>query len=346
MQKSNKTFIIAEMAWAHDGSLEKAKKIAKAASDAGADAVGIHITSMPDYMVKRYGSNAGQTLSAGNESVCVYDYLVKINLKKEEWAAFFSYTKKLGLKIAVMPNDRPSLKFSSALKPDIYVIAAACFTEEDFVALVAKEKKPVVLRIGGATLGEIENTVRILQKGGATNITLLHGIQLYPTHVADTHVNLLSSLRAIFGLPVGIADHVDAKSDLALVIPLLAIPLGVSMIEKHLTHDRSLKGEDIEAALNPDEFATFVRYVRACEEALGENSFREFSKGELTYRNVSRKKIVAAKILKKGEVMERTSFTFKRSDIGLPAGEAKHLIGKKAKRAIAKDEGITWENIR
>jgi len=343
--KNNKTFIIAEMAWSHDGSLEKAKKIVKGASDAGADAISVHITSMPDYMVKSYGAKAGQTLSAGRESVSVYDYLVNINLKKDEWGKLFLYAKKCGLKVVVMPNDRPSLKFASTLKPDMYVIAAACFTEEDFVASVAKEKKPVILRIGGATLGEIEETIHTLKHNGASDITLLHGIQLYPTGVGDTHVSLIPALRAIFGVPVGLADHVDSESDLALVIPLLALPLGVSMIEKHITHNRSLKGEDIEAALNPDEFATFVRYVRACEEALGSSSFREFSKGELTYRNVSRKKVVAAKTLEKGEAIERSSFTFKRSDTGLPAREAQDLIGKKVKRAVEKDEGITWEHI-
>ena len=194
-------------------------------------------------------------------------------------------------------------------------------------------------------MGEIEETVRALQRGGVEDITLLHGIQLYPTQISATNIRLIPSLKAIFGLPVGIADHVDAELDLALVVPLLALPFGVSMIEKHITHNRALKGEDIEAALNPDEFATFVRFVRACEEALGNETFGELSKGELTYRNVSRKKIVGAKALKKGEVITRASFAFKRADAGLGAREARYLIGRKTKRSLEKDEGITWESI-
>lgn len=338
-------FIIAEMAWSHDGSVGNAKKIIKGAAEAGADAISVHITSMKDYMVKNYGCSGGQTLSAGKEKENIYDYLNKINLKDKDWEELFSYARNLGLLICVMPNDFKSLSLSKRLKPDIYVIAAACFMEENFVVEIAKQKKPVILRIGGASLGEIEKTINLIKKGGVENIILLHGIQLYPTRIENTHLNLIPSLKKIFGLPVGLADHIDAESEIALIVPLMAIPFGATVIEKHLTHNRSLKGEDIEAALNPDEFKKFVGYVRETEKALGASCFRDLSEGELKYREVSRKRTVATKKINKNEKITKDNITFKRADKGVYPDESKHLIGRTANCDIEEDEPITWNKI-
>ena len=338
-------FIIAEMAWYHDGSVENAKKIIRGAVEAGADAISFHLTSMKNYMVKNYGCTAGQTLSAGKEKENIYDYLERINLKDSDWEELFIYAKSFSLKICVMPNDFQSLKLAERLNPDIYVIAAACFLEEDFVSEIAKQKKPIILRIGGATLSEIENTINLIKKQGNKEIILLHGIQLYPTKIEDTNLNLIPFLKGKFGLSVGLADHIDAESELALIIPLLVIPMGVRIFEKHITHDRSKKGEDIEAALSPDEFKKFVEYIREAERALGKFCFGELSEGELKYRNVSRKRIVSTKKISQGEEITRDSITFKRADAGISPSEIKHLIGRKAKCDIEEDEPITWDKI-
>lgn len=338
-------FIIAEMAWAHDGLIHNAKKIVKGAADAGADAISIHITHLQEYMAEDYGSSAGQTLSAGKETLSVYDYLRRINLTDKDWHTLFSYARSLGLGICAMPNDFRSLRLCKKLKPDMYVIHASSFTEEQFVRAVGSEKKPVILRIGGAFLGEIERTVNLLKKQGVDEIILLHGIQLYPTKVEDMQLNILPSLKSIFRLTVGLADHIDADSPLALILPLLAIPLGATVIEKHITYDRSKKGEDFEAALNPDEFKTFVGYLRAAQNALGTTHFRDLSKSELTYRNVARKKTLAAKDIKRGEKIKISSITFKRSDKGMTMEESKYVIGMRAKRDIRKNEPILWHSI-
>jgi len=338
-------FIIAEMAWAHDGSLKKAKKIIKGAANAGANAISLHITNMEDYMVKDYGCSAGQTVSIGKEKLNIYKYLEKINLKDKEWKELISYAKGLGLTICVMPNDFKSLSLCKKIKPDMYVIAAACFVEEDFVIEIAKEKKPVILRIGGATLAEIKKVVSLVKKHGSKKIILLPGIQLYPTKTEDTNLNLIPTLIKTFKLPVGVADHIDAESELALIVPLLAIPLGAVVIEKHITHDRSLKGEDIEAALNPDEFKKFVGYVREAEKSLGKSRFGKLSEGELKYRNVSRKRTVAAEEIKKNEKITKNKIIFKRADKGIYPNESKFLIGRFAKKNIQKDEPISFDKI-
>lgn len=337
-------FIVAEMAWAHDGSVQKAKKIIKGAADAGADSISVHITNMANYMVRDYGCTAGQTLSAGDGKEKIYDYLERINLKDSDWKKVFSFAKKSGLSVCAMPNDNKSLNLCKKLNPDIYVIASACFAEEDFIRRIAKEKKPIILRIGGASLCEIEKVVNLIKKY-KNDIILLYGIQLYPTRAEGTNLRLISSLEQIFGLPVGLADHIDAESELAFIIPQLAVSMGVKIIEKHITHNRSLKGEDIEAALNPDEFKKLVEYIKMTEKALGTSYFKDLSQEELKYRNVSRKKIVAAKNIKIGEKVNKNNFILKRSDRGVSPAEIKYLIGRKTNCNIKKDEPILWEKI-
>ena len=346
--KDVSTYVIAEMAWSHDGSVKNAKKIIQGVANASADAISVHITSMPDYMVKNYGCAAGQTLSVGKEKEKIYDYLEKINLKVNDWKDIFSFAKKLGLDVCAMPNDNESLNLCKKLNPDIYVIASACFLEEDFICKIAKEKKPIILRIGGASLCEIERAVNLIKKhgNGKNEIILLHGIQLYPTQIEDTHLRLIPSLKRIFGLPIGLADHIDAESELALIIPQLAISMGTKIIEKHITHNRSLKGEDIESALNPEEFKKFVEYIRTTEKALGLPYFRELSEGELKYRNVSRKKIVAARDIKMGEKINKNNIIFKRADQGISPSEIKCLIGRKTSCYIKAEESILWEKIK
>lgn len=338
-------FIIAEMAWSHDGSVDKAKKIIKGAADAKADAVSMHITNMEDYMVKDYGYSVGQMVSREKKKK-MYDYLNDLNLEDEDWKELFSYAKKLGLEICAMSNDRKSFELCKKLNPDIYVIPPASFLDEDFIIEVARQKKPVILRTGGALLSEIKNAVKLVKGQGNKKIILLHGIQAYPTKIEDSNLNLISFLKKTFKLPVGLADHTDAESEMVFVVPLMAIPLGVYAIEKHLTHNRELKGVDYIAALNPGEFKKFVKNIREAGKTLGASYFQPFSKAEIEYREVVRKKTVAARDIKKNEKITKDNITFKRSDMGVYPNEVKSLIGKTAKADIKKDEPILRNKLK
>jgi len=338
-------FIIAEMAWAHDGLVEKAKKIVKGAADAGADAISLHITSIKDYMVKDYGCSAGQTLSVGKRKENIYNYLDRINLKNSDWEELFSYAKSLGLVICVMPNDIQSLRLCEKLGADSYVIAAACFVEENLVSEVAKQKKPMILRIGGATLGEIESTVNLIREQGTEDMILLHGFQLYPTKIEDTQLRLIPSLKTVWGLPVGLADHMDAESSMAVVVPLVALAFGANVIEKHITHDRKLRGEDFVSALNPDEFKKLVEYVREIEKSFGSPAIEPLSEGELSYRQVSRKRTVATRLIRKGERITQEDMALKRADDGIYPDETGLIIGRTASRDIKENAPITWDKI-
>lgn len=338
-------YIIAEMAWSHDGSVDKAGAIIRGAAEAGADAISVHITSVPDYMVQDYGRATTTTISVGQRKEDIYFYLERLNLKDNDWEKLFAYARSLGLAVCAMPNDIPSLELCRKLGPDAYVIAAAVFAEERMVVKVAKEKKPVILRIGGATLGEIERVVNQVKRHGVTDVLLLHGIQLYPSKIEDTHLNLIPSIKDMFGFPTGLADHMDGSTNAAVNLPLAALGVGANVIEKHLTHNRELKGEDYISALNPDVFKKLVTDIREIEKSFGSASFRPLSEGELRYRQVSRKRTVAAGPIKKGKKITLEEITFKRANDGVFPDESPAIVGRTAGIDIKKDDPLTRDKL-
>ena len=332
-------YIIAEMAYSHDGSADLAQDIVAKASAAKADAISIHLTHMPDYMVRQYGSDPGR-VSAGKNVESIYNYLEDISLSFDHWEDVVGTIRKTDLDLIVMPNDGTSLEFAEKLSPDAYVLSAACFEELDFIARVGASGRQVYLRVGGATLGEIETVIKILKATGNGEPVLLYGHQNYPTGPGDTNLAALTRLKQAFGLPVGVAEHIDANDNFALIAPLLAIPLGVVAIEKHLTHDRAKRGEDFESALNPDEFATFVKLVRKSESAIGAGEIGT-DESSATYRRNVRKRLVAAAPISAGCPITDELIAAKRSDEGISPARRDDIIGRIAAMNIEADTGLT-----
>jgi N,N'-diacetyllegionaminate synthase len=339
---TNNTYVIAEMAYSHDGSVELATEICEKAARAGADAISIHITSMPDYMVRHYGAGPGR-VSAGKDTKPIYDYLVEISLSFDEWAQVANTAKQLGLDIVIMPNDAASFKFATSLAPSAFVLSAACFEEYDFITDVGRAGLPVYLRVGGATLGEIETVITLLEDSGCPNIILLYGHQNYPTGVEETNLNYLPLLSSTFGKPVGLADHIDADDEFCTVLPAMAIAMGVRYIEKHITHDRAKRGEDFESALNEDEFKLMMQRIRKADAALGQNNLSRLADASVAYRANVRKRIVAVRDIASGETITRDSLGCKRSDEGLSPAQIDLVIGRRASQDIPFDCGIELE---
>jgi len=199
--------------------------------------------------------------------------------------------------------------------------------------------------IGGASLGEIDQTVRLVRESGNQDFVLLHGIQLYPTDLSCLNLSALRVLQTVFNCPVGLADHIDGGSELAPVLPLLALPYGATVIEKHITLDRELKHEDFEAALGVGEFRRFVEHIRRAEMAIGNGAVGALTPADLKYRRVSRKRIVLRAPLSKGVVLSRDHLTFKRSDYGAEPSQLSLLVGRTLHCDVDKDEGVDLSKV-
>lgn len=340
-------YIIAEMAWSHTGSLDRAIEMLEGAKRAGADAISIHITDMPTYMVEDYKCLVGTTLSdSADQNATIYNFLEQINFSGEQWRAFDARAAELGVDLVVMCNDRASFEFSKTLNVRSYVLSAASFLEFDFIADIVRRNPRIILRTGGATLAEVEAVVEhIFATDERAEVCLLAGIQLYPTPIEELH---LASLRVIGerfarpGLSVGLADHIDGDHPYAIHLPALALAYGARMIEKHITTDRAEKLEDYEAALGIEQFVAFVDYLRTAERALGDGAldYMGDNPSYQKYRQVTRKKVVAAADLVAGTVLTREMLAFKRADHGAQLDALERLIGRPLKGDKRADEGI------
>ncbi len=339
------THIIAEMAWGHDGSTEQAIELVRAAKQSGADSISIHITSLPDYIVPYYGNGEGK-VSAGREDLDVYQYLVDINPSNEDWEKINAVAKEIGLKVCVMPNDLVSLEFAETkLDPEYYVVPPASMAEFDMLEAIAQKNKPTLFRIGGSYLGEVETAINLFREKGNNQIILLHGFQNYPTALEETDMAVLKTLKTVFDVEVGLADHIDGGDELAKIIPILALPYGATYIEKHLTMDREKKSEDFESALDPQGFAQFVANVRAAEIAIGTPSYKNLNAASIRYRGIVRKRIVFAKPLSEGHVLSREDVVFKRCDIGITPEQVDNIIGRTLSSDVVVNEALTFDKL-
>jgi len=346
------SYIIAEMAWSHTGSLNRAMEMLEGASNAGANAISIHITDMPNYMVRDYKCIAGTTLSdSADQNVSIYDFLTEINFSHEQWKSFDKRAQGLGIDLVVMCNDRPSFEFSRELTVNRYVLSAASFLETDLIADMLAVNSDIILRTGGATMEEVENVVNyILTLNSKASICLLAGIQLYPTPIKELHLASLASFAELFkdkGVSVGLADHIDGDHPFAVALPSIALAFGATILEKHITTDRKDKLEDYEAALGIDQFSEFVSLVRTAEIALGDGtmSYMNDNDSYQKYRMVTRKKVVAATDLLAGAVLTKDMLIFKRADQGAQLDALEHLIGRPLILAKKRDEGVNLEDV-
>lgn len=327
------TYIVGEMAWSHDGSIDKAKVIIEACKNAGCDAINFHITCLEDYMVPHY--------QVDEKSSSAFEKLEELALPFDAWPELFNYAKKIGIQISALCNDLKSVELVKKLDPDVCMFHASCITEGKLVRNIARIGKPVFFAMGGSTIEEISQAIKWLVEEGCDKIALLYGIQSYPTELPDNNMNFLVTLKSMFGRPVGFSGHTDAEDPLALVVPLMSIPLGANILEKHVTYDRSKKGTDYFAALNPEEIKIFVDHVRRIETVFGSSKIRPFSEAEKNYRQLVRKRIVAIKDLKKGHILSDEDVHAMRATKGISPDQIKIYLGKELKKDIKKYESIT-----
>jgi len=327
--RENPTFIIVEIASAHGGDVDECKKLVKMASETGADAIKFQKFICDELATPEYPG---------------YEDLKKIELSDEEWKEVINYTKKFNLEILADVFDKNSCDLMDQLGVAAFKIHSSDLTNPDLIKYVAKKQKPILLGTGGATLNEIRDAIAILNPLVNKNVILVHGFQSYPTKVSDTNLRLIQTLKNTFQLETGYHDHVDAENELALILPCVAVAMGASVIEKHITLDRKMKGYDYHSALNPSEFRKMIKLIRETEAGLGSGKF-ELSLAEKKYRKSVRKKIVARIDIQKGKRITRSMLAFKRSNQGLAPTEINAILGKKAKVNLRKNEIITLDKV-
>ena len=335
--KRRPTYIIAEMACSHEGDSSLAKKIIDAAGSAGADAIQFQIWSLKDTVVPHHPD---------------YEMLTRIELSRDEWRELARYSRERHpqMQIIACVYEHSSVEFAETIHADAYKIHSADISNPNLIKHVAQTSKRIDLSVGASTTTEIQSALNWIEEArislGTTDVWLMYGYQGFPTPTDAINLRYMIKLKQLFELPLGYQDHSDADTDAAFYLPAAAVGLGVDVLEKHITHDRSYKGIDHEAALNPDEFARFVTMVREIDAAMGVSIPREFSAEEIKYRKYSKKSLVARRDLSEGETVGADDLLYMRADsLGLPPDQAPTLIGRTTKRPIQAYRLITQDDV-
>lgn len=331
----NKTLIIAEAGVNHNGSLDLALKLVDAAARAGADYVKFQ-TFKAEKLASRSAKKAEyQSRNTGTDDT-QYSMLKKLELSQLDHIRLIEHCRERGVKFLSTAFDPESFAFLDRLGLPLWKIPSGEITNYPYLRAIGRTKKPVILSTGMATLPEIEEAVEVLTRFGTPKgqITLLHCTTEYPAPKNEVNLRAIATMRERFGLPVGYSDHTQG-----IEIPVAAVALGATVIEKHFTLDRTMDGPDHRASLEPDELREMVSQIRQVESALG-TGVKEPSESEKKNIPIARKSVVAACNIAPGEPFTENNITAKRPGGGLSPMLWEQVIGKTAKRAFNPDEPI------
>lgn len=324
--------IIAEAGVNHNGDIKIAKKLIDEAKRSGADIVKFQ-TFNPDKLASKSAEMAAyQKQNIGIEET-QKDMLSQLALTQEEYIELAQYCKNIGIQFLSTPFEVDSIHFLNNLQ-DIWKIPSGEITNYPYLVEIAKTGKRVILSTGMSTLEEVSDAVNLLKENGTTDITLLHCTTNYPTDMKDVNLNAMLTLKETFGCQVGYSDHTKG-----IEIPIAAVAMGASVIEKHFTLDRNMEGPDHKASLEPDELAEMVKAIRNVEQAFGDG-IKKPTVVEMQNIKVARKSIIAAKDIKRGELLSEDNLTTKRPGNGINPMKWNDVIGTRAIRDFSEDELI------
>ena len=332
----NKTFIIAEAGVNHNGSLELAKKMIDAAVEAGADAVKFQ-TFKAERVVSRYASKAEYQKKTTTADESQLEMIKKLELDAAAHQTLIDYCKKKNIRFLSTPFDLESIDLLNELGLDIFKIPSGEITNLPYLRKIGALKKEIILSTGMANLGEIEDALDVLTGAGTKlkDITVLHCNTEYPTPIEDVNLKAMLTIKAAFlGVNIGYSDHT-----LGIEIPIAAVAMGATIIEKHFTLDKNMTGPDHKASLEPDELKAMVRAIRNIEKALG-NGIKKPSPSELKNKPIVRKSIVAARDISKGEPFTEENLTVKRPGTGISPMRWDEVVGQSASKDYKQDDLI------
>ena len=326
-------FIIAEAGVNHNGTLELAKKLVDVAKEAGADAVKFQTFKAENVVIKK-AEKAEYQKTTKEESQ--YELIKKLELSEYDFMELADYAKKTGIIFLSSPFDKGSVDLLDKMNVPAFKIASGEITNFTLLKHIAKKEKPIILSTGMATLGEIEEALKIIRTEAVENIVLLQCVSNYPAKIEDVNLRAMETLKYAFNLPMGFSDHT-----LGITASIAAVALGACVIEKHFTLDKNLPGPDHKASLEPNELKELVKAIRDVEKSLGDGLKRP-TKTEEEIKRVARRSIVAKVDIQKGTIITEDMLDLKRPGTGIVPKYMEMIIGKRAKVDIKKEDLITW----
>ena len=331
-----RTLIIAEAGVNHNGSLDLAKQLVDNAVDAGVDYIKFQTFKAEKLVTKSARQAEYQQRNIGSQENSQFQMLKKLELSPEDHQILIDYCNKKGIKFFSTAFDFDSMDYLHSLKLDLWKIPSGEITNYPYLKKIASYHQPVILSTGMSTMEDIEACLKVLTDNGLTKdqITILHCNTEYPTPFEDVNLRAMQTIKERFGTQVGYSDHTRG-----IEVPIAAVSLGATVIEKHFTLDRNMPGPDHKASLEPDELKAMVSAIRNIEKALG-SAEKKISDSERKNIAIARKSIVAATNIKKGEVLTEENITVKRPGTGISPMRWEEVLGTTAGRDFQEDELI------
>ena len=252
------TVIIAEAGVNHNGSTEMAKKLVDAAAEAGADYVKFQTFKSANLVLKNARAANYQRKNMQENALSQYQMLKNLELTYEDHVKLIEYANSQGIKFLSTAFDLESVQLLANFHLGLWKIPSGEITNYPYLRLIAQQHEPVILSTGMSTMEEIESAVRVLLDNGLPldYLTILHCNTEYPTPMCDVNLRAMNKIASVFHTHVGYSDHT-----LGIEVPIAAVALGASVIEKHFTLDRNLPGPDHKASLEPEELKTMVQSI-------------------------------------------------------------------------------------
>ncbi len=356
MNAARRTLIIAEAGVNHNGSVEMALELVDAAASAGADVVKFQ-TFQADRGVSSYAPKADYQKATTGTTESQLEMVRRLELDLKTHRRLLERCRERGIAFLSTPCDAPSVDLLvGELGLKIIKIPSGEITNGPLLLHIARTQSKMILSTGMSTLGEIEEALGVLafgllakgrspsrqafqeayisdkgQEALQEKVTLLHCTTEYPAPFEEVNLKVIETLRRAFCLPVGYSDHTEG-----IAVPIAAVALGATVIEKHFTLDRSLPGPDHRASLEPEELGAMVRSVRQIERAVG-GSKKIPTPSEFRNRAIARKSLVAAKQIEEGECFSPENVTAKRPGDGMSPMESWNIFGTLSKRVVPED---------
>lgn len=329
------TLIIAEAGVNHNGSLEMAMQLIEKAAEAGVDYVKFQ-TFKSEKLVSRHATKAEYQKANTEGEDSQLKMLQQLELSVDDHLRLIEHCNHCGIKFLSTAFDLDSIDFLDSLNLDLWKIPSGEITNLPYLRRIAQKGSRVIMSTGMCEPEDIEAALNVLTTNGTPleNITLLHCNTEYPTPWNDVNLRAMHDIANRFNVPVGYSDHTKG-----IEVPIAAVALGATVIEKHFTLDNNLPGPDHKASLEPQQLKAMVDAIRHIEQALG-NGVKQISESERKNIAIARKSIVAATEIKEGELFTEENLTVKRPGGGISPMKWDEVIGTTATRNYLPDELI------
>lgn len=327
------TFIIAEIANNHNGSVKRARELVDVAAVAGADAVKFQKRTMEELYTKDFLDNPNKGEHGLHYMVPL---LQEFELSMEQMRDLRAYCEAKHIMFMVTPWDKPSADFVESLNVAVYKIGSPDLTNMELIEYVAGKGKPIIISTGMSTEDEVIKTLAYLAEN-QVEYAVLHCNSTYPAPVGQLNLRYIERLQELTSAPVGFSGH-----ELGVAMGAVAVALGATVLERHITLDHNLEGPDHAASLEPEELRAYIKNVRDTEAALGSKK-KIFSRGEVLNREVLGKSLAARVEIARGTVIGRDMVQVVGPGKGLSPQHLGEVVGAVAERDFRIGDFFTEE---